>query len=90
MKTTDMTYRDSDSQFQSGMRYRIEIGNCAMSEYSFTDNEAEARKELDDMINRWENSGIPECMGDAIEIAKIDRMSADEDGDYCTRLDKEI
>ena len=85
-----MTYSDSENQFKIGMRYRIEVGNCAMSEYAFTDNEDEAREELYQMVTRWEASGIPECMGDCIEIAKIDKLSADEDGDYRAILDEEI
>lgn len=90
MKTYTELHDESETQFQSGMRYRAEIGNCAASEYTFADTLEEAREALEDLKNKWTESEIPECQGEAIEVCSITRMSADEDGDYDRDLDEEI
>ena len=90
MKTYTELHDESEEQFKSGMRYRAEIGNCAASEYAYADTEEEAREALECLKKRWEESDIPECQGDAIEVCSINRMSADEDGDYDRDHDEEI
>jgi hypothetical protein len=89
-KMNDQTTNNSDSEFAAGNRYRVEVGNCAISNYAYTKTAAEARAKLAEILNEWENCGIPECAGENIVIKTINEMHADEDGDYDAMRDEEI
>jgi hypothetical protein len=86
----DQTTNNSDSEFAAGNRYRVEVGNCAISEYAFAASFTEALAQLFDITREWETCGIPECAGENIVIKTIHELHADEHGDYDAMLDDEI